>query len=64
MELPRPVVVQHCCHLAFSRSNLDNFVSKKWKGQLTWNESLYFRFDDDNKTKYVFYQSSQGEWVN
>ena len=28
------------------------------------DDSSYFRFDDDNKTKYIFSQSSQGKWVN
>ena len=26
--------------------------------------SSYFRYDDDNKTKYIFSQSSQGKWTN
>ena len=26
--------------------------------------SSYFRYDDDNKTKYIFSQSSQGKWAN
>ena len=27
-------------------------------------DSSYFRFDEDNKNKYIISQSSQGEWVN
>ena len=35
-----------------------------WPSLKQWGNSSYFRFDDDNETKYIFSQSSQGRWVN
>ena len=60
-----PILESSHCNSTEDRTPM-NFIYKNIEGHTTLilNNGSYFRFDDNDKTKCIFSQSSQGKWVN
>ena len=59
-------VIKYDVHIKYNGKNIERHTAHtivSWPNPKQW-AIVHFRFDDDNKTKYIFSQSSQGRWLN